>query len=363
MTSLTRALALLAAALAAPAFAQTAPVDAVALDGARIDAVIAASGLSGDVSVARSDAAGFAGYAHVAEGADASAVWRWASVTKQVVAVLVLRQVEAGRIDLDQPIARYLPEFRSPNAATATVRQLLRHQAGLPNPDDRAASQEAPAYYTADAATRDPLNGFCAGPVKGPPGGAWDYNNCDYIVAGALLEAVTGKAWRQLVQEDIATPLRLASVASYPTDQPLHSATVDGAAEPAMAVASYEASGALVGTPDDLVRFDLALMDGRLLTASSLAQLWDGQADLGYIALGQWVFTVPLAGCAEPQRIVERRGSIGGVEVRNFMLPDRHIAVVAFSDRAPFDFGEVLQGSGFSHDLLSAAACPAATTP
>ena len=56
-------------------------------------------------------------------------------------------------------------------------------------------------------------------------------------------------------------------------------------------------------------------------------------------------------------RIVERRGGVGGIEVRNFILPDIRRVVIAFSDRAPFAFGEVWQGAGFSHDLLSAAAC------
>ena len=115
--------------------------------------------------------------------------WRWASVTKQVIAVLIMQEVARGTIALDAPVARYLPEFRSPNASSMTVRHLLRHQTGLPNPDDTAAdAQGVPGYYTPGfAGSKDPLTGYCAGPVKSAPGGAWSYNNCDYIVAGALL--------------------------------------------------------------------------------------------------------------------------------------------------------------------------------
>jgi hypothetical protein len=75
------------------------------------------------------------------------------------------------------------------------------------------------------------------------------------------------------------------------------------------------------------------------------------------MALGQWVFSVPLKGCAAPVRIVERRGAIGGVEVRNFILPDKDVVAIAFTNRSGFDFGEVWQGKGFSYDLLSSAAC------
>jgi D-alanyl-D-alanine carboxypeptidase len=60
--------------------------------------------------------------------------WRWASVTKQVVAVLIMEEVARGTIDLTAPVSRYLPKFGSANADSVSVEQLLRHQSGLPNP-------------------------------------------------------------------------------------------------------------------------------------------------------------------------------------------------------------------------------------
>lgn len=287
-------------------------------------------------------------------------LWRWASVTKQVVATLVMQEVAEGRIALDQPVATYLPAFASPSARQITVRQLLRHQSGLPNPDDTAATPEAvPAYDTLGyAGSRDPLTGYCAGPVKRPPGGAWEYNNCDYIVAGALLRAVTGKPWQALVHDRIAKPLKLASLTADPKRMAATPGTVDGKPETGIDFAAFGASAGLSGTAADLEAFDRALMTGKLLPDGTRAEMWDGQPQLGFIALGQWVFTAPLKGCAAPVRIVERRGAIGGVEVRNFILPDRDAVVIAFTDRAGFPFGEVWQGEGFSHDLLAAAACP-----
>jgi D-alanyl-D-alanine carboxypeptidase len=286
-------------------------------------------------------------------------LWRWASVTKQVVATLVLQEVAAGRIDLDKPVATYLPKFASPNARMITVRQLLRHQSGLPNPDDTAPSPDAVPAYDAPRykGSRDPLTGYCAGPVKEAPGGNWSYNNCDYIVAGALLEAVTGKSWQRLVRERIAEPLGLKSLAAFPTRQPTVAGLIDDKPEPAYDFAAFGASAGLYGTAQDLWNFDRALMTGKLLPPAQLAELWNGDPKLGFIALGQWVFSVPLKGCAAPVRIVERRGAIGGVEVRNFILPDKDVVAIAFTNRSGFDFGEVWQGKGFSYDLLSAAAC------
>jgi CubicO group peptidase (beta-lactamase class C family) len=338
---------------------------------------------SGEIAMAFStqDESGSFTSTAIAQDADgnsrkAGQLWRWASVTKQVIAVMIMQEVARGSVTLDAPVSRYLPEFRSPNAGLITVRQLLRHQTGLPNPDDTTPdAQGVPSYYTPDfAGNKDPLTGFCAGPVKGEPGGGWSYNNCDYIVAGALLEAVTGQSWqssldlrkrRKFSKSDPKLwdrPLigigRVTDAQPVPDPWPGH---VAGAREPAIDITSYGSAGALYGTASDLVAFDMHLANGQYLPPDALADLWDGQPELGYLALGQWAFEAPLKGCAAPVRIVERRGAIGGVQVRNFILPDDKVALAMFTDQAEFDFGEIWQGAGFSYEMLSLAACPQGT--
>jgi hypothetical protein len=88
-----------------------------------------------------------------------------------------------------------------------------------------------------------------------------------------------------------------------------------------------------------------------------MTELWNGRPELGFLALGQWSFEAALNGCNKPVRIVERRGSIGGVQVRNFIVPEQEIAVALFTDQAEFDFGEIWQSKGFSYDMLSLVAC------
>lgn len=333
---------------------------AAGADRRAIERAIDASGLKhgGEVLISRGDKILFHekyGPAIVA----ASGKWRWASVTKQVIATLVMQEVAKGRIDLDRPISTYLPEFRGPSAKRVTLRHLLRHQSGLPNPDDTAASPGAiPAYNAMSyAGSRDPLTGYCAGPVKSEPGGAWRYNNCDYIVAGALLESVTGRNWRRLVRERIAGPLNMPSVGAFPTGRAVAAGIIDGKPDASYELQAFGAAAALYGTASDLRKFDRALMRGKLLPAAARAEMWDGRPELGSIALGQWAYTAPLKGCPHPARIVERRGQIGGVEVRNFILPEWDVVVIAFSDHAGVDFGEVWQGEGVSHDLLAATIC------
>jgi CubicO group peptidase (beta-lactamase class C family) len=350
------AVAFVALAMPSLAAADNFPVD-------RVAAVIEEAKFDGDVAIStRSDAPpqSTPRFSHVGalpepwRGGDDGLTWRWASVTKQMIAILVMRAVERGTIELDQPVATYLPAFDSPNAKAATIRNLLQHRAGLPNPE-----ADDGAFYRADyTGSRDPVTGFCAGPVNGEPGGSWSYNNCDYMVLGAVLEAVSGLAWDRLFARDIAQPLGLDNVGAYPGEQYTRRGFIGNEREPETDLSTYGASAGLYGDARALIAIDNALMRGDLLGPEALAEMWNGDPALGYMALGQWVFTVPLKGCADPVRIVERRGAIGAVEVRNFILPDRQTAVVAFAQSKPFEFGEVWMGSGFSHDLLSAAVCP-----
>ena len=319
--------------------------DALARD---VDALVARSKMSGTILIGRGETLRYFRSSDAAKFSPGDR-WRWASITKQMTAILVMQEVARGRIDLAAPIARYLPAFASPNAATLTVEQLLRHQSGLPNPDTGSAS--VPPLYRLDSGMD--AFAFCAGPVTGPPGGDWSYNNCDYVVAGALLEAVTGQTWSTLFAERIARPTGTHATLSAESDVIGYA---DGAREPAYAYLKYGAAGALVGTITDLWAIDRALLDGRLLDDKARATLWNGRPELGFMALGQWVYEVPLPGCASPVRLVERRGAIGGIGVRNFFAPDLGLVVIAMTNRADLEFGELWSGSGFAFELLSLAA-------
>jgi D-alanyl-D-alanine carboxypeptidase len=291
---------------------------------------------------------------------DIRASWRWASVTKQIVATLIMQEVAAGKIGLDNVVADYVPGFGGPTAGQIKIRDLLRHQSGLPNPDETAPDKAGvPGYYSPKVVQdRSLSSGWCAGQPKADPGGNAAYNNCDYIVAGAVLEAVTGKSWQSLVDERIAKPLRLKSVGAFPKSNLVLKGFDGEAREPDYRLDAFGAAGALHGSPLDLWAFDRALLSGKLLPQAQRDIMWDGQPELGYAALGQWAFPATIKSCGMTVRVIERRGAIGGVQLRNFILPEQDMVVIAFTNRGEFDFGEIWQGEGFSHDLLAAALCP-----
>ncbi|MCH2239824.1 MAG: beta-lactamase family protein [Blastomonas sp.] len=290
--------------------------------------------------------------------------WVWASITKQVTASLVMQEVDRGRISLDAAIGTFLPGFGGDRAIT--IRQLLQHRSGLPNPADTPAVDGVPTFYRETGSgigNAARAAGFCAGAAKRPRGGDWEYNNCDYLVLGAVLEAVTGLPYGRLVDERIARPLGLRSLRLAPDGATRGGAAAvgyDGAARvAAVNVATGGASHALTGSARDLAKLDRALMAGRLLSPQARATAWAGDAQLGFMALGVWSFPARLEGCAAPVQIVERRGDFAGTQVRNIIAPGLDRAVILFTNDQSVEFGEVWQGKGLTFDLLSAALCPA----
>ncbi len=288
--------------------------------------------------------------------------WRWASVTKQVVAVAVMQQVEAGKLGLDTPIAAYVPKLKVANADKVTLRMLLQHTSGLPNVEDGPvdARKEMLVQYRRDAPAPPPgVSPICLGKAKAEPGARFEYNNCDTEIVGAVLEAVTGMPLGELLKTAIFAPAgmtatRLILPGEKPFGRPGYFA--DGRDDRFIDVGRFGAAAAIGGPPADLARFDRALMTGKLLKPESRAEMERGDPKLGYAALSVWSYAVPLKGCAGPQKLVERRGEVGGVEVRNIIAPDKGLALIVFTDR-PFDFGEPWQGKGGTYDLLSAALC------
>ncbi len=194
------------AAHAAPPLAPPAG-DALLNRCAAVERVAATSPISGEylVSDTVDDCGGRLGALQRVAG---EAPWRWASVTKQIVAVAVMQQVEAGTLALDTPVAAYVPKLGIANAGRITLRMLLQHTSGLPNVEDGPvdARRETLAQYRYDAPRAPGISPICLGPAKREPGARFEYNNCDTEVVGAVLEAVTHRPLADLLTATVFTP-------------------------------------------------------------------------------------------------------------------------------------------------------------
>ncbi|WP_344697564.1 serine hydrolase domain-containing protein [Sphingomonas rosea] len=319
--------------------------------GATVDKIAADSGFAGEILIGKGDKIVLNNaYGAVAPSGKAKhqvgAHWRLASITKQVTATLFLKAMEEGRVpgSLDTPID---------GLGDVTWRMLLTHRSGLPNPDETPKDAAGvPAFYN------QPLTQAIAhcSSRPGKPGADFAYNNCDYLVLGG---AVMGRNLLADPQGWRGWPAGMTMARPGELGVP---GFVAGKPEPRFRLDTFSTSGGLIGTARDVFRFDRQLMTGKLLSPAARALMWTAEGGRSYQALGQWVFPGKLEGCADPVQIVQRDGEIQGVQARNFILPDKDVAVVLFTNRSSDDFalGEVWQGKGFVYDLLSAAACPTA---
>lgn len=352
-------LALLAfAALAAgPARAEP-PPDVVAA----IEARARAAGFDGAILVGAADGS----HATLTVGpkpVDPRATWRWASITKQLAAVIAMQEVAAGRLDLDAPVSRYWPEWKAPNASTIRIRDLFNHNSGLPQPDDSKPDGDGvPAFYRSSATSpADSAAGFCAGPPKAKPPAKFEYNNCDTIVLAEILARITGDDFETLVEKRLAKPLSLTSVGMFRFGaKPVGHVLPIGEVREIDGLINLGVNGASAGaygTIADLWRFDHALMQGKLVPKPQLDAMWTASRSNGFLNAFQWTYPAPLKGCAGPVRIVERQGLVGGIELRNYLLPETKQALIMFSRKRPTGLGDPWEGKGFAFDLLSAVAC------
>ncbi|MYS33291.1 serine hydrolase [Streptomyces sp. SID4920] len=276
-------------------------LDTAALDAA-IDHVHRAGmpGLFAEVRGGDQIWRGAAGVADTSTGrpVDAGMRHRVGSVTKTFTASAVMRQAEAGRIDLDAPIGRYLPELvPGERGELITVRMLIGHTSGLAEflpyvypslrafPDLAATGPRSMDDHRYTRFDRTELIALGVGaPAVGTPGGAPGvYSNTNYLLLAELLEKVTGTGAEECVTRDIIERAGLADT-GFPTGPEIegpHSRLYEawfGKLEPPRDYSVFDMSyagpaGSLISTVADMNLFYAQLMAGKIVTPSSLEQM------------------------------------------------------------------------------------------
>ena len=210
--------------------------------------------------------------------------YRIASVTKPFVATLVLKLAAERRLTLGDTVERWLPGL-IPNGQAISLRQLLNHTSGLYDyGSDRAWQQARLENPRREWSPRELVAIATSHPALFAPGRGWSYSNTNYVLAGLVVEAVTGKPLVQELQDRLFAPLALRST-SYPAGTEIegrhaHGYVGRGSGLPiakgtlvdVTTVVSPTAWGAgqIVSNADDLTRCFQALLRGRLLPAAEL---------------------------------------------------------------------------------------------
>ncbi|MBM7492506.1 D-alanyl-D-alanine carboxypeptidase [Micromonospora luteifusca] len=235
--------------------------------------------------------------------------FRIASNTKAFVSTVLLQLVGEGRLTLDDPVERWLPGVVRGNGndgSTITVRQLLNHTSGIWDPTGER-SFWAPYLDDHDwdrvITPRTVIALAVAHRPDFAPGASWGYSNTNYLLAGLIIEAVTGRDAGSEVRRRIVGPLGLTQTSFPVTDPKIHGRHLHGYDLTGRDVTTFSPSydwtaGAMISTAADLARFHRALFGGQLLAPAQQRELetlvaTDGGPD-GY-GLGVQRMTVPCA--------------------------------------------------------------------
>jgi D-alanyl-D-alanine carboxypeptidase len=289
--------AALCTALAAPALAAPAPQHQ--RHQATFDAMRAAvqDGVPGVTATARDGRGTWratAGTGDLETGAPRSTAdrYRVGSITKTFVATVLLQLESEGRLSLDDSVEKWLPGLVRGNGhdgSRITVRQLLNHTSGIY--DYTSDADFARTYFLKDGFlrhrydTRTPADLVAVAMKHRPdfaPGTDWSYSNTNYVVAGMVIEKVTGRPYGAEVRDRIIKPLHLTA-----TSVPGTRVTVPGPSSRAYGKLAEEptgptydvtelnpslayAAGEMISDSADLGRFYRALLGGRLLPPQQL---------------------------------------------------------------------------------------------
>ncbi|WP_225878251.1 serine hydrolase domain-containing protein [Spongiactinospora rosea] len=233
--------------------------------------------------------------------------FRIGSMSKSMTATAIMLLADRGRVSLDDPVVKVLPDFRmaDPRFTRITVRQLLSHTSGLSNDTNNEY------VFPPPRSAREIVARLADKTLAADPGTRSEYHNTNYSIAARIVEVVSGKPFGAFLRAELFTPLGMTG-----TDSTLGCS--DGAEGlPAgyevvlgVAVAAPEMPGMCVGnggvisTLDDMVRwvrFNQGGLGSGLLSADSLAELHTAQPKAGGYALG-WRAR-PIAAGAEPSVI------------------------------------------------------------
>jgi D-alanyl-D-alanine carboxypeptidase len=271
---------------------------------------------------------------------------RMGSNTKTFTAVVVLQLVGEGKVNLDAPIETYLPGLvrgDGIDGRNITVRQLLQHTTGLPNYTAIFASGYLPYQHTYFE-PRQMLDLALAQKAHFAPGAKFEYSNTNYVLAGLLIQKVTGRPVAEEITNRVINKIGLRHT-YFPNvgDQTMREPHPEGyhrddPSKPLTDVTVQDPSfgwtaGEMISTPSDLNRFFGAILAGKLLQPAQLIQMRttvDASSQLGAGArYGLGLISTPLR-CGGLSW--GHGGDIPGYSTTNAVTEDGRAATIAVTE-------------------------------
>jgi CubicO group peptidase (beta-lactamase class C family) len=260
------------------------------------------------------------------------------SISKQFTAAAVLLLAEQGKLSLDDPVSRFVPNLTRANEVT--IRELLSHTSGY---QDYWPQDYVPPFMLQPITADRILDQWARKPLDFVPGTEWQYSNTNFVIAGLIVEKASGEPLLQFLSEHIFTPLEMKSVMNIDQNR-LTETDATGYLRYALGpprLAPKEgkgwlfAAGELAMPAEDLAKWDISMINQTVLRPASYAQMEKEvvlKNGLG-TRYGLGVSVRQESG----QRAIEHGGEVSGFTAHNLVFPDARMAVVVLVNEDSVD--------------------------
>jgi CubicO group peptidase (beta-lactamase class C family) len=260
-------------------------------------------------------------------------IFRIGSITKQFTAIAILQLMEQGKLDLQDEITKYIPDYPT-QGNKITIEHLLTHTSGI---QSYTGMKDFIERITLDLKPTEMIDHFKNEPMEFEPGTKWNYNNSGYYLLGYIIEQVSGKTYPEYIEENFFKPLGM-SHSLYGSDITIVKNRASGYSRgdngyenaQAMSMTQPYSAGSIQSTVEDLFKWNQAVHEYKLVKKESLDKaftnykLADGtETDYGY----GWSF-----GYVQESPTIEHGGGINGFSTMAIYLPKEDVYAVVFAN-------------------------------
>jgi D-alanyl-D-alanine carboxypeptidase len=269
--------------------------------------------------------------------ANSQTKYRIGSITKMFTATMIFQLIDEKKLALSTPLSKYFPKV--PNAGKITVEQLLGHRSGIHNFTDDSAYL---TWYRTPKTQEQMVDIIAAGQPDFEPGAKPSYSNSNYVLLGYIIEKLTGKPYKDALQQRIVSKLALKNTyyggyTNTNNNEALsYEYTGDHKRQSETDMSIPGGAGAIVSTPTDLTIFIQALFNNKLVSKKSL-ELMSAIKD-GY---GLGMFQFPLGS----RKAFGHNGGIDGFTSMLGYFPSDSLAIAYCSNETVLGVNDIMIGA------------------
>ena len=256
-----------------------------------------------------------------------------ASIGKQFTAVSILQLIEKGKLNLQDEITRFIPDYPT-RGNKITIEHLLTHTSGIHN---YSGMEDPEKIFANDCTTNEVIDFFKNLPMRFAPGTKWEYSNSGYFLLGYIIEKITGKPYSEYLNENIFKPLGMAN-SHFANNKGITKNRVgaysfgDNGYENSrfLNITHIYSAGAIQSTVEDFYKWHQAVHSYKLVNKETLDKaftryrLTDGKyTDYGYGWKLGYVYESPS---------IWHGGAIEGYGAMEIYLPKEDVFVVVFTN-------------------------------